>query len=148
LIHKTAFREGFGNLIAEGMYSLAKIIGQGAINYCYHVKGLGRGVYPAGLFSLAHATATRGADRLRGRSWAVKDNSDEDVLKELVAKGLISDDPVRSIIHDERVTTLTDCIGRCKGTVNTWTCALPLVWKGSLFERDSDFDTARYPSVS
>ncbi|UCD79703.1 MAG: aldehyde ferredoxin oxidoreductase [Desulfobacterales bacterium] len=134
LIHKTVMREGFGNLIAEGMYSLAKIIGQGAINYCYHVKGSGRGVYPAGLFSLAHAIATRGADHLRGRSWAVGDNSDEDVLKELVAKGIISDDPVQSIIQGERVTTLADCIGRCKGAVNTWTCALPLVWKGSLFE--------------
>ena len=134
LIHKTVMREGFGNLIAEGLYSLAKIIGQGAINYCYHVKGLGRGVYPTSLFSLAHAIATRGADHLRGRSWAAGDNSDEDVLKELVAKGIISDDPVQSIIHGERVATLADCIGRCKGAVNTWTCALPLVWKGSLFE--------------
>jgi aldehyde:ferredoxin oxidoreductase len=134
LIHKTVMREGFGNLLAEGMYSLAKIIGQGAINYCYHVKGAGRGVHPASLFSLAHAIATRGADHLRGRSWAAGDNSDEDVLTELVAKGIISDDPVQSIIHGERVTTLADCIGRCKGAVNTWTCALPLVWKGSLFE--------------
>ena len=134
LIHKTVLREGFGNFIAEGMYSLAKIIGHGAINYCYHVKGSSRGVYPAGLFSLAHAIATRGADHLRGRSWAAGDNSDEDVLKELLAKGIISDDPVQSIIHGERVTTLADCIGRCKGAVNTWTCALPLVWKGSLFE--------------
>ena len=25
-------------------------------------------------------------------------------------------------------------LGRCKGAVNTWTCALPLVWKGPLFE--------------
>ncbi|MDX9787324.1 MAG: aldehyde ferredoxin oxidoreductase C-terminal domain-containing protein [Desulfobacterales bacterium] len=134
LIHKTVMREGFGNLIAEGMYALAKRIGKGAMDYCYHVKGLGRGVYPAGLFSLAHAVATRGADHLRGRSWAAGDNSDEEVLKELVAKGIISNDPVQSIIHGERVTTLADCIGRCKGAVNTWTCALPLVWKGSLFE--------------
>jgi len=103
LIHKTVMREGFGNLLAEGMYSLAKIIGQGAINYCYHVKGAGRGVHPASLFSLAHAIATRGADHLRGRSWAAGDNSDEDVLTELVAKGIISDDPVQSIIHGEPI---------------------------------------------
>ncbi len=134
LIHKTVMREGFGNLIAEGMYSLAKIVGKNAMDFCYHVKGLGRGVYPAGLFSLAHAIATRGADHLRGRSWAAGDNSDEDVLKALVADGIISDDPVASLIHGERVTTIADCIGRCKGAVNTWTCALPLVWKGGLFK--------------
>jgi aldehyde:ferredoxin oxidoreductase len=134
LIHKTVMREDFGNLIAEGMLALAKIIGKGAMDYCYHVKGLGRGVYPAGLFSLAHAVATRGADHLRGRSWASTDNSDEDVLKDLVAEGIISNDPVQSLIHGERVATLADCIGRCKGAVNTWTCALPLVWKGALFE--------------
>ena len=56
------------------------------------------------------------------------------MLKELVAAGVISDDPVQSMIYGERVTTIADCIGRCKGAVNTWTCALPLVWKGSLFE--------------
>lgn len=134
LVHKTVLREGFGNLIAEGMYSLAKIIGNGAMEYCYHVKGLGRGVYPAGLFTLAHAIATRGADHLRGRSWACGDNSDEDVLKDLVEKGIITPDPVHSMTHGERVTTLADTIGRCKGAVNTWTCALPLIWKGSLFD--------------
>ncbi|MCP4119340.1 MAG: aldehyde ferredoxin oxidoreductase [Desulfobacteraceae bacterium] len=141
LVHMTAMREGFGNLIAEGMYSLAKIIGNGAMDYCYHVKGLGRGVYPAGLFSLAHAIATRGADHLRGRSWASGENSDEDVLKDLMKKGIITDDPVQSMIHGERVTTLADAVGRCKGAVNTWTCALPLIWKGSLFDGLADMLT-------
>ena len=33
------------------------------------------------------------------------------------------------------MTTLTDAIGRYKGAVNSWTCALPLVWKGkAIFE--------------
>ncbi|SCY63469.1 aldehyde ferredoxin oxidoreductase family protein [Desulfoluna spongiiphila] len=141
LVHKTVMREGFGNLIAEGMYSLAKIIGNGAMDYCYHTKGLGRGVYPAGLFTLAHAIATRGADHLRGRSWSCGENSDEDVLKDLMAKGIITDDPVHSMIHGERVTTLADTIGRCKGAVNTWTCALPLIWKGSLFDGLADMLT-------
>ena len=134
LLHQTAMRKGFGNLIAEGMYALAKIIGRDAMHYCHHVKGLGRGVHPAGLFSLSHAIATRGADHLRGRSWAAGDNSDENVLKNLIARGIVSKDPVQSITHGERVTTLADCTGRCKGAVNTWTCALPLVWKGNLFE--------------
>jgi aldehyde:ferredoxin oxidoreductase len=59
LVHLTALREGFGNLLAEGMLLMAGIIGPEAMRYCYHVKGLSRGPYPAGLFALAHATSTR-----------------------------------------------------------------------------------------
>ena len=67
LIHQTALRRGFGNTIAEGMYTMAKIIGNSAMDNCHHVKGLSRGVYPPGIFSLAHAVSTRGANHLRGR---------------------------------------------------------------------------------
>ena len=136
LIHQTALREGFGNLTAEGMYNLARIIGKNAMEYCYHVKGLSRGPYPVGLFSLAHATSTRGADHLRGRSWAFGEN-DPQVFPELVKKGFIPDvnqDPVGALIVSERATTLTDAIGRCKGAVNNWATAVPLVWKYPLFQ--------------
>ena len=136
LIHRTALREGFGNLIAEGMYSLAKIIGRGAMDYCYHVKGLSRGPHPPGLFALAHATGTRGADHLRGRSWAYGEN-DPQIFPELVERGLIPDvakDPVGALILSERATTITDSIGRCKGAVNTWAAAVPLVWKYPLWD--------------
>jgi aldehyde:ferredoxin oxidoreductase len=135
LVHQIALREGFGNLVAEGMYSMAKIIGRGAMDYCYHVRGLSRGPHPAGLFALAHATGTRGADHLRGRSWAYGEN-DPEVFPELVEKGFVPDvekDPVGALTVSERVTTLTDAIGRCKGAVNSWVCAVPLVWKYPLF---------------
>ncbi len=134
LIHRTVFREGFGNLIAEGMYSMAKIIGKNAMDYCYHVKGLSRGPHPSGLFSLSHAVSSRGADHLRGRSWASGENSTEEILKELVDKEFITEDPVHSITVGEKVTTIADTIGRCKGAVNTWTCAVPLVWKAPLWD--------------
>jgi len=136
LIHKTALRDGFGNLVAEGMYNLARIIGKDALAYCYHVKGLSRGPHPPGLFALAHATSTRGADHLRGRSWAYGEN-DPHVFPELVKKGFIPDvnqDPVGALIVSERATTLTDSIGRCKGAVNSWVAAMPLVWKYPLFD--------------
>jgi len=136
LVHQTALREGFGNLIAEGMYSLAKIIGQGAMDVCYHVKGLSRGPHPPGLFALAHATGTRGADHLRGRSWAYGEN-DPEAFPELVKKGLVPDvdqDPVGALTISERATTITDAIGRCKGAVNSWVCAVPLVWEHPLWD--------------
>ena len=137
LIHQVAMREGFGNLIAEGMYSFAKIIGRDAMNYCYHVKGFSRGPYPPGLFALAHATSTRGADHLRGRSWAYGEN-DPEIFPVLIKTGMLppqmSEDPVEGLTISERATTLTDLIGRCKGAVNSWVCAVPLVWKYPLLD--------------
>jgi len=137
LIHQVARREGFGNLVAEGLYSFAKIIGRGAMDYCYHVKGLSRGPHPAGLFALAHATSTRGADHLRGRSWAYGEN-DPQVFPILIQAGVLppqmSQDPVAGLTISERATTLTDAIGRCKGAVNSWVCAVPLVWKYPLWD--------------
>lgn len=135
LVHLTALREGFGNLLAEGMLSMARLIGPDALRYCYHVKGLSRGPYPAGLFALAHATSTRGADHLRGRSWAYGEN-DPDLFPRLQASGAMHadmDDPVEAIILSERVCTLADSVGRCKGAVNSWANALPLAWKEPLF---------------
>ena len=135
LVHLTALREGFGNILAEGMLSMAKIIGPQALQYCYHVKGLSRGPYPAGLFALAHATSTRGADHLRGRSWAYGEN-DPDLYPKLQASGAMHadmNDPVQAIILSERVCTLADSVGRCKGAVNSWANALPLAWKEPLF---------------
>ena len=135
LLHQTALREGFGNLIAEGMYSFAKIIGRGAMDYCYHVKGLSRGPpnYPVGVFTLAHATSTRGADHLRGRSWAFGEN-DPHLFPEWVKKGLVPTDPVPALIVSENAVTLTDMIGRCKGSVNNWPSAVPLVFKYPLWD--------------
>jgi len=135
LLHQTALREGFGNLIAEGMYSLAKIIGRGAMDYCYHVKGLSRGPpnYPVGIFTLAHATSTRGADHLRGRSWAFGEN-DPHLFPEWVKKGLVSTEPVPALVISENAVTLTDMIGRCKGSVNNWPAAVPLVFKYPLWD--------------
>ena len=137
LLHRTAMRQGLGNLVAEGMYTLAKRLGGQAMDYCYHVKGLSRGPYPSGVFSLAHATSTRGADHLRGRSWAFS-QPDPDMFPILKEQGLlmenVDDDPAPAVIVGERMTTLTDCIGRCKGAVNNWISAMPLVWKKPIFE--------------
>ena len=137
LIHRIALREGFGDLVAEGLYSLAKITGKGAMDYCYHVKGLSRGTHKPGLFALAHATSTRGADHLRGRSWAYGEN-DADLFRMLVKirmlPPLMSKNPVEGLTISERATTLTDSIGRCKGAVNSWVCAVPLVWKYPMWD--------------
>ena len=143
LIEMIAYREGFGNKLAEGYRNFAKIIGPEALKYCYDVKGLSRGWYHVdflnGIFTLAHATSTRGADHLRGRSWAYWENDinmDPELVKKLLEGGLpdYRKDPVGALIVSERACTLTDSIGRCKGSINTWPQAIPLVWKYPLFK--------------
>jgi len=127
LIHRVALRQGFGNLVAEGLLNLARIVGGKAMDFCYHVKGLSRGHHPAGIFALAHATSTRGADHLRGRSWAFGEN-DPEIWPMLIREGFIpASDPVKTLFISERAVTLTDMIGRCKGAVNNWASAVPLV---------------------
>ncbi|UUX92627.1 aldehyde ferredoxin oxidoreductase family protein [Methanoplanus endosymbiosus] len=141
LIHRTALREGFGNTVAEGMYSMAKILGRNSMDYCYHVKGLCRGVYPPGVFSLAHATSTRGADHLRGRSWALDENEPE-FFRELVNNGFMPKDPAGALTVAEKAATFADCTGRCKGSVNSWSFAVPLVFKSPLFKGSAELLSA------
>lgn len=69
LLNKIAYREGFGDLLAEGVRHAAQVIGKGADYYAMHVKGQeisaqdGRAQQSMGL---THATSTRGADHLKG----------------------------------------------------------------------------------
>ncbi len=62
-IHKTARREGYGDLLAEGVMRMAQKIRKGSENFAIHVKGLEiAGHSPRALksMSVGYATATRG----------------------------------------------------------------------------------------
>jgi aldehyde:ferredoxin oxidoreductase len=68
LIRMIALRQGFGDLLAEGVRRTAEVIGGSAAAYAMHVKGLeipaqdGRAQRSMGL---AHVTSSRGADHLK-----------------------------------------------------------------------------------
>ncbi len=67
LIKKIAFRDGFGDLLAEGVKRVSEKIGKGSEKYALHVKGMEPPAYDvrtAKAFGLGWATATRGADHL------------------------------------------------------------------------------------
>jgi len=72
LIRKIAFREGIGDLLAEGTKRVAEHIDRGAEKYAMHVKGMdipaqdGRAQKSMGL---AHAVSSRGADHLRASAF-------------------------------------------------------------------------------
>ncbi|MDP2728140.1 MAG: aldehyde ferredoxin oxidoreductase family protein, partial [Dehalococcoidia bacterium] len=71
LIPKIARREGFGDVLAEGVARAAASIGRGAEAYAMHVKGLEMPGYdPRGAkaHGLSYATASRGADHNYGYS--------------------------------------------------------------------------------
>jgi aldehyde:ferredoxin oxidoreductase len=68
LVEMMAHRQGFGDLLADGVRRAAEVIGRGAEAYAMHVKGLeiaaqdGRAQKSMGL---AHVTSNRGADHLK-----------------------------------------------------------------------------------
>ncbi|WP_425058989.1 putative oxidoreductase YdhV [Sporomusa carbonis] len=69
LIKQMAFRQGFGDVLADGVRLAAKKIGRGSEKYAMHVKGLelpGYDVRGAKAHGLAFATAYTGADHNRG----------------------------------------------------------------------------------
>ncbi|MDW8055616.1 MAG: aldehyde ferredoxin oxidoreductase family protein [Elusimicrobiota bacterium] len=69
LIEKIAYRQGCGDMLAEGVYRLSKMLGPETEYYAMHVKGQeipaqdGRAQQSMGL---AHVTSSRGADHLKG----------------------------------------------------------------------------------
>lgn len=68
LIRKIAYREGIGDILANGVKKASEIIGRGSEDFAVHIKGLEPGMYdPRGLWSqaLASATANRGGCHLR-----------------------------------------------------------------------------------
>ncbi len=69
LICMMAFREGIGDILADGVKAAAEKIGKGADKYAMHIKGLelpGYDVRGAKAHGLNYATAYTGADHNRG----------------------------------------------------------------------------------
>ena len=68
MVEKIALRDGFGDILAEGSYKAAKKIGNNAIKYVMHVKGMeiaSCGVRASKGEALSHMISPRGACHLR-----------------------------------------------------------------------------------
>jgi aldehyde:ferredoxin oxidoreductase len=69
ILRKMAFRDGIGDLLADGSRAAAKKIGKGAEKFAIHVKGLelpGYDVRGAKAHGLNYATSYNGADHCKG----------------------------------------------------------------------------------
>jgi len=80
MVRRIAYREGIGDLLAEGTKRAAEIIGKGSERYAMHIKGLelpGYDVRGAKAHGLSYATAYTGGDH--GRGYAIQEIFDTPV---------------------------------------------------------------------
>ena len=119
-----AFREGFGDLLADGpLKALERLNKPEAEYYLLHIKGLGNMISderatPA--LALGIATSTRGCDHLRSRPAIDLYHLPEKVLEEVFEGGPMSSDfrsyvgKAREVWVMERIYAVVDSIGTCK----------------------------------
>ncbi len=122
LIHKTARREGFGNILAEGEKRAPAIVGRGSEKFMHHTKG---GIiiaedpraFPG--FGLAYLTATRGSDHLRAR-YPLETIGDGPTVAEKLfgskdaANPKTPKDKGRGVKWFEDLMAVVDALGLCK----------------------------------
>ena len=125
LIHKVAHREGFGDLLADGVKTAARRLGRGSEEIAMEGKGLE--VFQADVrsikaYGLGNAVASRGADHLRSEPWFEFSNDPEEGVRrfgipetafrlEYKGKGLV-------VKHFEEMAAIADSLGVCKNTYN------------------------------
>jgi aldehyde:ferredoxin oxidoreductase len=125
LIHKVAHREGFGDLLADGVRAAAARLGRGSDALALHGKGLE--VFQADVrtikaYGLGNAVSSRGADHLRSEPWFEFSNDPEEGIRRFgtaesahrlayKGKGLV-------VKHYEEMAAVSDALGVCKNTYN------------------------------
>ncbi len=125
LIHKVARREGFGDLLADGVRKAAERLGRGSEGLAFHGKGLE--IFQADIraikaYGLGNAVSSRGADHLRSEPWfEFSNNAAEGVRRyglaetafrlEHKGKGLV-------VKHFEEMAAVSDALGVCKNLYN------------------------------
>ncbi len=119
MLDKIAKREGFGDLLAEGIEVAAKKFGKNSSDFAYHIKGGRIEIDPrtGWATALSHATSTRGSDHLKGMPlsdafgvwkgipYDFTDDSDTEYKHE-------------AVIFFENMNAVVDSIGLCKNP--TW----------------------------
>ncbi|MFW9880759.1 MAG: aldehyde ferredoxin oxidoreductase C-terminal domain-containing protein, partial [Candidatus Thorarchaeota archaeon] len=122
LIRKIVYREGFGNILADGFKNAIPKIGEESRYYAIEVKGMSNlhsDERPTPSLALGIATSTRGADHLRGRPAIDLYGLPEDFLEEIYGGKMSSDyrsyeGKSRMVWWQELLYAVTDSIGTCK----------------------------------
>jgi len=125
LIHKVARREGFGDMLADGVRKAAERLGRGSEELAFHGKGLE--IFQADIraikaYGLGNAVSSRGADHLRSEPWFEFSNDAAEGVRrfglpetafrlEHKGKGLV-------VKHFEEMAAVSDALGFCKNLYN------------------------------
>jgi aldehyde:ferredoxin oxidoreductase len=131
LIDKIAHREGFGNLLAEGVKRMSEKIGQDSYKYALHIKGM---EYPSKdargdkMYGLCCATSARGADHLYSLS-EFPPSVELDVIEKMFGtkKAVdphLSDGKGKVVAFFEEGCTFTDLLGICKLVYVTYVASM------------------------
>ncbi len=124
LVRKIASREGFGDVLADGVRAAARKIGRGSEDLAMHVKGLEifmadpRGVKG---YALGNAVASRGGDHLRSEPSFEFTQDAEAGMRRFGAREsafrLEHRGKGRVVRHFEELCALADSLDACKNTI-------------------------------
>jgi len=130
LLHKIARKEGFGSLLAEGVYRASMELGRGSERYAHY----GRGGCEARMdmrFSYGHALAqaisTRGPDHLKGAGALEQGAYTPERVRELgflpekAMNPTIPDEKAKVVIWNEHLSILCDSMPICKSVSHFYT---------------------------
>src|SRR5665811_1072860 len=125
LIDKIMRREGFGDVLADGVRAAAARVGGGSEELAMHGKGLElfqsdpRGIKA---YALGNAVASRGADHLRSEPWfEFSGDAEEGIRRYGAAESafrLEHKGKGRVVKHFEEMAAVCDSLGVCKNTYN------------------------------
>lgn len=121
LIRQITFREGFGDILAEGPLRAASKIGRNSEYYLIQVKGMSNlhsDERPTPSLALNVAVSTRGADHLRGRPIPDLFGLPKEVLEQMYGGEQTTDfnsymGKPRMVWHHEISACIKDTIGNC-----------------------------------
>lgn len=127
LLKKIAYREGFGNLLAEGSLRASQIVEKGSEKYSFHMKGqdLVEGIrsmkgWALGVVSSARGGAhTRGAPATESRKYSLEESQRLFGIKTAGDAPTYTGKP-KIVCYFEYVHSLLDSLGVCFFTGN-WT---------------------------
>jgi aldehyde:ferredoxin oxidoreductase len=128
MVKRIAYREGLGDVLAEGPLRAVEKLGTESLKYLIHVKGMSNlhsDERPTPALALNIAVSSRGADHLRGRPAIDLYNLPMEVLDKLYRnpdgyKGVLTNDyslyegKPRMVMWQEMIYMAVDCLGICK----------------------------------
>jgi len=120
LIRKIAFREGFGNMLAEGSLRASKVVGKGSEKFAFHIKGqeLIEGIRSLKGWALGNVVSCRGSTHTRGalsteaRKWSEEDSQRFFGIKTAGDPTTYSG-KAKAIVQVEKAASLWDSLGIC-----------------------------------